>query len=229
VIFAIWHAPLNRDPSPSKRRRPYWHFLEENRTELTCGSDYADPNRFSLTFGILQACLFCSFFRLERFRQRCELNTDVLEEQPPLDDSGHEKFIAQAALLLDACDAKPAHTAKVDIICPSRCHGSKPHHARPEQEGDENVTPDDDGERHEEARLPADNDIPDGKTERREGEHADPHQPLLVGRAPELSGEPEERQKRHEGAGKEEVEDASEQGDSPWNNFGTGRMTKRGG
>jgi hypothetical protein len=37
------------------------------------------------------------FFVPEGLRQRSELAADVLEEQPPLGDFGHEKFIAQAA------------------------------------------------------------------------------------------------------------------------------------
>jgi hypothetical protein len=66
--------------------------------ELSLGSDHADPNCLALAFWILQPCLLGLFLCRERFRQRSEFTTDVLEEQPSLNNSGHLKFIAQAAL-----------------------------------------------------------------------------------------------------------------------------------
>jgi hypothetical protein len=64
--------------------------------ELTLGSDHADPNRFALAFWVLLSRRLSLFLLLERLRQGRKLAVDVLEEQPPLDDSGHERFIAQA-------------------------------------------------------------------------------------------------------------------------------------
>ena len=59
-------------------------------------SDHSDPNRFALAFWILQPRLLCVFLLLEGLRQGRKLPTDVLEEQPPLDNFGHAQFIAQA-------------------------------------------------------------------------------------------------------------------------------------
>jgi hypothetical protein len=67
--------------------------------DLTLGSDYSDSNRFALTFGILLPRLLGLFLLLEGLRERRKLTIDVLEEQPPLNDSGHPKFIAQAVLV----------------------------------------------------------------------------------------------------------------------------------
>jgi hypothetical protein len=58
-------------------------------------SDHADPNLLALTFWILLACILSLFLCRERFRQRREFTTNVLEKQPSLGDFGHQKFIAQ--------------------------------------------------------------------------------------------------------------------------------------
>ena len=63
--------------------------------ELIFGSDHADSNCLALALWVLQYCLFCVFFRFEEFRQRRELSTDVFEQEPPLNDFGHAKFIAR--------------------------------------------------------------------------------------------------------------------------------------
>jgi hypothetical protein len=55
-------------------------------------SDHADPNRLALPFWVLQPCLLGLFLCCERFRQRSEFTTDVLEKQPSLDDFGHESL-----------------------------------------------------------------------------------------------------------------------------------------
>ena len=60
--------------------------------ELTLDSDYADPNRLALSFGILQPRLLRLFLFLEGLREGCKLTADVLEQQPPLNDSGHESL-----------------------------------------------------------------------------------------------------------------------------------------
>ena len=64
--------------------------------ELTVGSNSADPNRLALAFGILQPHLLRLFLRLEGLRKRRKLATDVLEEQPPLRDFEHERFVARS-------------------------------------------------------------------------------------------------------------------------------------
>ncbi len=61
-------------------------------TQLTLGSDHADPNSLALAFWILQPCLLRLLLVLERLRQRRKLTADVLEEQPPFNDSGHESL-----------------------------------------------------------------------------------------------------------------------------------------
>jgi hypothetical protein len=66
---------------------------------LAFGTNYTDPNRLALALWIPQPRLLRLFLLLEGFRQRRKLTTDILEEQPPLDDSGHERFIAQAPLI----------------------------------------------------------------------------------------------------------------------------------
>jgi len=65
--------------------------------DLTLGANHTDPDRLALAFWILQPRLLCVFLLLEGLRQRPKLSTDVPEEQPPLNDSGHLKLIAQAA------------------------------------------------------------------------------------------------------------------------------------
>ena len=69
----------------------------DRATELTLGSDHADPNRLALTFRILQPCLLCASLRLEGLGQGRELPADIFEEEPPLGDFGHEEFIAWSA------------------------------------------------------------------------------------------------------------------------------------
>ena len=71
--------------------------LRRGDRELTFGSDHADPNRFALAFRILQPFFLCAFLCLERLGQGHKLATDVPEEQPPLNDSGHSKFITRTA------------------------------------------------------------------------------------------------------------------------------------
>jgi hypothetical protein len=61
-----------------------------DNADLALSSDYTDPDRVALFFWILQARLLRLLFVLERFRQGRKLAVDVLEEQPPLDDFGHE-------------------------------------------------------------------------------------------------------------------------------------------
>jgi len=70
--------------------------LRRGDRQLTCGSDHADPNRFALAFRILQPFFLCAFLCLERLGQARELPADIFEQQPPLNDSGHPKLIAQA-------------------------------------------------------------------------------------------------------------------------------------
>ncbi len=70
--------------------------LRRGDCELTFGSDHSDANRLALALWILQPRLLRLFLGRERFRQRSEFATDVLEKQPPLDDFGHAQFIAQA-------------------------------------------------------------------------------------------------------------------------------------
>lgn len=55
-------------------------------------SNHADANRLAFAFRVLQSCLLRLCFRLERFRQGCKLTADVLEKQPPINDSGHESL-----------------------------------------------------------------------------------------------------------------------------------------
>lgn len=66
--------------------------------DLNLGSDNADPNRLALFFWILQSRLLCAFLRPEGLGQGRELPADVFEEEPSLNDFGHERFIARAAL-----------------------------------------------------------------------------------------------------------------------------------
>ena len=66
--------------------------LRRGDRELTFGSDHSDPNRLALAFWILQPRLLSLFLCRERFRQRSEFTTDVLEKQPSLDDSEHESL-----------------------------------------------------------------------------------------------------------------------------------------
>lgn len=73
--------------------------LRRGDRELHFGSDHADPYPLALAFWILQSRLLCVFLLLEGLRQGRKLPTDVLEEQPPLDDFGHAQFIARAALI----------------------------------------------------------------------------------------------------------------------------------
>lgn len=50
---------------------------------------------YTLTTNVSNKSGICfSFLRRERFRQRSEFTTDVVEKQPSLDDFGHETFIA---------------------------------------------------------------------------------------------------------------------------------------
>jgi hypothetical protein len=65
---------------------------ESNLGQLTPDSDHADPNGLALTFRILQPRLLRLFLFLERLRQRRKLTADILEEEPPLNDSGHESL-----------------------------------------------------------------------------------------------------------------------------------------
>jgi hypothetical protein len=51
--------------------------------------DDTQPNRFTLTLWIFRASLLRLLFRFERFRQRSELASDVLEEQPLFNDFWH--------------------------------------------------------------------------------------------------------------------------------------------
>jgi hypothetical protein len=62
------------------------------KAELTLGSDHADPNRLALALRVVQPCLLGLFLSRERFRQRSEFTTDILEKQPSLDDFGHESL-----------------------------------------------------------------------------------------------------------------------------------------
>ena len=55
-------------------------------------SDHADPNGLALKFRVLQPRLLRLFLCRERFRQRSEFTTNVLEKQPPFDDSEHESL-----------------------------------------------------------------------------------------------------------------------------------------
>ena len=64
--------------------------------DLTLGANHTDPDRLALAFWILQPRLLCVFLLLEGLRQRRKL-ASVVSEQPPLNDSGHLKLIAQAA------------------------------------------------------------------------------------------------------------------------------------
>ncbi len=77
--------------------------METGNAELTVDSNYSDPNRFAFALWILQACLFRRLLLLEGLRQGRKLPTDVLEEQPPLDDFGHAQFIAQASPTCGTC------------------------------------------------------------------------------------------------------------------------------
>ena len=63
--------------------------------ELTLGSDDADPNCLAVAFRVLQPRLLGSSLRLEGLRERRKLAADIFEEEPPLSDFGHLKFIAQ--------------------------------------------------------------------------------------------------------------------------------------
>jgi hypothetical protein len=67
----------------------HWKARSGEGLGLTLGSDHADSNRLALAFRVLQPCLLGSFLCRERFRQRSEFTTDVLEKQPSLDDFGH--------------------------------------------------------------------------------------------------------------------------------------------
>ena len=71
--------------------------LRRGDRELTLGANHTDPDRLALFFWILQPRLLCSFLRLEGLGQGRELPADVFEEEPPFNDFGHEKCIAQTA------------------------------------------------------------------------------------------------------------------------------------
>ena len=62
---------------------------------LPLRSNHAHRNFPPLTLREFQTRLLRLCFGLERFRQRCELTADVLEEQPLLDNYWHLKFIAR--------------------------------------------------------------------------------------------------------------------------------------
>ena len=93
LSVARWVNPSQPVSSPSRGNRVG---IVTQNAELTCGSHHADPNRLALTFWIPQPLLLRLFLFLEGLRQRRKLAVDVFEEQPPLDDFGHCKFIAQA-------------------------------------------------------------------------------------------------------------------------------------
>jgi hypothetical protein len=67
--------------------------INGSRPALLFCSDDTDPNRFLLTFRIFPPRLLCLLLRFEWLGQRGEHATDVLEEQPLLNDFGHFKFI----------------------------------------------------------------------------------------------------------------------------------------
>jgi len=66
--------------------------LRRGDGELALGSNHADPNRLALAVWVLQPCLLGLFLCRERFRQRSEFTTDILEKQPSLDDCGPESL-----------------------------------------------------------------------------------------------------------------------------------------
>ena len=71
----------------------------------TLGADHSDSNGLALAFWILQPRLLRLFLFLEGLRQWRKLTSDVFKEQPPLNDSGHLKLIAQAA---PTCVTRPS-------------------------------------------------------------------------------------------------------------------------
>jgi hypothetical protein len=70
--------------------------LRRGDRELTFGSDHSDPNRLGLFFWILQPRSLCAFLRPEGLRQRGELPANVFQQEPPLNDFGHGRFIEWA-------------------------------------------------------------------------------------------------------------------------------------
>lgn len=60
--------------------------------ELVSGSDNADANPPALALRVLLACLLRLCLRPEGLRKRCELPSDIFEEEPLLSDFGHENL-----------------------------------------------------------------------------------------------------------------------------------------